>query len=455
MWNNQRSALFVSAVALTPVIGCAHGQRDQLAEMEREVLRASPDSKEIQAAEEVLAADTSQPLDKESLVRAVLARNPSLESARFTWEAVVAKQPQATALDDPRVSYSLAPASIRSSVVQFGQVVRVEQRFPWPGTLGLSGEAALSEAQAAKSDYEAIRLDLALMASFFFDEYARIVRLLELNGEHRQLTEEIKSSAMAQYEAGRASQQEPLQAEVELSHVLHEEVVLEAELAIVVAQLNRLLHRLPHSELPPPVRASFVPMDVGDTETLQELAIERRPALSATQSRVLAQDFEAELAEREFFPDLGLMGEYNSMWRETQHRWMVGVSLNLPIQIKSRRGRVDQANAELSRARADLESLTDEVRTEVDQTRRRVVEAHHVLTLYRRRLLPAAEAQIRAAKAGYESGRTSFQALIDAERSLRTLQTEYENALATYAQQGAALDRALGRTPGISERGAP
>lgn len=327
MWNNQRSTLLGGVLALTSVFGCAHGQRDQLAEVEREVRRASPDQQEIQATEEILAAGTSEPLDKESLVRAVLARNPSLESARFAWQAVVAEQPQATALDDPRVSYSLAPASIKSSVVRFGQVVRVEQRFPWPGTLGLSGEAALSEAQVAKADYEAIRLDLALMASFLFDEYARIVRLLELNGEHRQLTEEIKSAAMAQYEAGRASQQEPLQAEVELSHVLHEEVVLEAELATVVAQLNRLLHRVPQTKLPPPVRPSFVPIDVGDTEALQELAIERRPALSAGQSRVLAQEFEAELAEREFFPDLGVLGEYNSMWRETQHRWMVGVSL--------------------------------------------------------------------------------------------------------------------------------
>jgi len=453
MWNNQCRTPFVGVVALTSVVGCAHGQREQLAEFEREVRRASPAQVEFEVAEELLAG--GQRLDKESLVRAVLARNPSLESARFAWASALAEQPQVTALDDPRVSYSLAPASIRSSNVQFGQTVRVEQRFPWPGTLGLAGDAALSEAEGAKADYEAVRLDLALMASFFFDEYARIARLLELNDEHRQLTEDIKAAAMAQYEAGRASQQEPLQAEVELSHVLHQEVVLEAELSIVVAQLNLLLHRLPQTKMPQPVRASFVPIDVGDTEALQALAIERRPALSATQSRVLAHEFEAELAEREFFPDLGVMGEYNSMWRETEHRWMVGVSLNLPIQIKSRRGRVDQANAALGQAHADLESLTDEVRTEVDQTRRRVVEAHHVLTLYQQRLLPAAEAQIQAARAGYESGRTSFQALIDAERSLRTLQTEYENALATYAQRGDALDRALGNMPGISEGGTP
>jgi outer membrane protein TolC len=149
------------------------------------------------------------------------------------------------------------------------------------------------------------------------------------------------------------------------------------------------------------------------------------------------------------------MGEYNSMWRETQHRWMLGVSVNVPIQIKSRRGAVDQANAELSQARADFEGLSDEVRTQVDQSRQRVLEAQHVLTLYQKRLLPAAQAQIEAARAGYETGRNSFQALIDSERSLRTLEIQYEEALATFGQKGAELSRALGQTPGLPEGGTP
>jgi outer membrane protein TolC len=455
MWKIQNRTLLIGMLAAAWPAGCAHSQREQLDAMAHELHQAAPQPEETEAAEALLESKHGTPLEKEALVRAVLARNPSLESARLAWQAVMAQQPQATALSDPLVSYSLAPASVRSSQVRFGQVVKIEQRFPWPSTLGLAGDVVLFDAEAARSDYEAARLDLALLASFLFDDYAKVVRLLELNAEHRQLTENIKAAAIAQYEAGRAPQQEPLQAEVELSHVLHEEVLLESERSVTIARLNQLLHRAPQSKLPPPERARFVPADIGGTTELQDQALERRPELRATQSRVSARESAAELTQREFFPDLGVMGEYNSMWRETQHRWMLGVSVNVPIQIKSRRGAVDQANAELSQARADFEGLSDEVRTQVDQSRQRVLEAQHVLTLYQKRLLPAAQAQIEAARAGYETGRNSFQALIDSERSLRTLEIQYEEALATFGQKGAELSRALGQTPGLPEGGTP
>jgi len=69
------------------------------------------------------------------------------------------------------------------------------------------------------------------------------------------------------------------------------------------------------------------------------------------------------------------------------------------------------------------------------------------------RLIPAAQAQIEAAGFGYDTGRSSFQALIDAERSLRTLEIEYEEALAGLGQRAAELDRASGILPGLGQRG--
>ncbi len=149
-------------------------------------------------------------------------------------------------------SYSLAPLSVRSDVVRFGQVVRLEQRFPTPGKFRFAGEVALAEAEAMRGGYEAVRLTLALMASSLFDEYHRVTRVLTLNDEHRELIEDIKASAMVQYESGRASQQDVLQAEVELAHIIHQRVMLESERRVIMAQINGLLHQRPELELPAP-----------------------------------------------------------------------------------------------------------------------------------------------------------------------------------------------------------
>jgi outer membrane protein TolC len=437
--------------------GCAHGQRGEYHAQISALDEAKPRNG---AAAEQLEEQSSFPsdtaLEREALVRAVLARNPNLEAARQAWRATLAEHPQARSLEDTMASYSLAPLSVRSDVVRFGQVVRLEQRFPTPGKFRFAGEVALAEAEAMRGGYEAVRLTLALMASSMFDEYHRVTRVLTLNDEHRELIADIKAIAMVQYESGRASQQDVLQAEVELAHIIHQRVMLESERRVIMAQINGLLHQRPELELPAPPRRTTPPsIEVPQTEELQRDALEHRPELHAARSQLRAADSAVGLAKRNYSPAIGLMGEYNSMWARTEHQWMTGVSLNLPLQIRSRKGAVDEAQARAEQASAELSVKRDEVRVEVDQARQRVLEAEHVVRLYETRLIPAARAQIDAAGFGYETGRNSFQALIDAERSLRRLEIEYEEVLASLGQRAAELDRARGILPGLGNQGGP
>ncbi|MGD8316726.1 MAG: TolC family protein [Myxococcales bacterium] len=434
--------------------GCAHGQHERYEELQSALRETQRESRSGPVAGEPVAFTPDGPLRRKALVRAVLERNPNLEAARQAWRAALAEYPQARSLQDTRASYTLAPLSIGSSQVRFGQVVKLEQRFPTPGEFRFAGEVALAQADAKQADYQSVRLTLALMASSLFDEYYRATRLLELNDEHRQLIEDIRASAMVQYEAGRVSQQDPLQAEVELAHIVHERVMLESQRDVIIAEINGLLHQRPDVPLPaPPPRMKPPDLDVAGTESLQREAIEGRPELHAAQSQLQAADSAVDLAKRNYAPAIGLMGEYNSMWAQTQHQWMTGVSLNLPLQIRARKGAVEQARARAERAEAEVSATRDDVRVEVDQARKRLLEAQHVVHLYQRRLIPAARAQIDAAEFGYETGRNSFQALIDAERSLRTLEIQYEDALASLGKRAAELDRARGVLPVIGNEG--
>jgi outer membrane protein TolC len=437
--------------------GCAHGQGARYDAARNALDAAKPGGSHGGATlEEPVSFDVDAPLEREALVLAVLARNPNLEAARQAWRAALAEHPQARSLEDTRANYLLAPASVRSDAVRFGQVIRVEQRFPTPGKFRFAGEVALAEAEAMRGAYEGVRLALALMASSLFDDYYRVTRVLTLNDEHRQLLEDIRASAMIQYESGRASQQDVLQAEVELAHIVHQRVMLESERRVIVAQINGLLHQRPELPLPePPQRMEPASIELSDTAGLQREALDNRPELHAARSQLTAADSAVGLAKRDYSPAIGLMGEYNSMWAQTQHQWMAGASLNLPLQIRSRKAAVDQAEARAGQAAAELSTKRDEVRVEVDQARQRVLEAAHVVHLYQLRLIPAARAQIDAAESGYETGRNSFQSLIDAERSLRTLEIEYEEALAGLGQRAAELDRARGIVPGLKSEGEP
>jgi cobalt-zinc-cadmium efflux system outer membrane protein len=388
-------------------------------------------------------------LERAELVRQVLARNPSLGAAREAWRAALARYPQDTALEDPMLSYSVAPLSIAGGE-RFGQVVELSQQLPFPGKRGLRGEVALAEAEALREDLEELRLRLALMASTLFDELFIVQRSLAINDEHLRLLAQLKKSAEVQYIAGRASQQDPLQAEVELSGVLREKVALESERVRVRAQLNGLLHRLPLAPLPPPPDSLPVPTGVpGPSEALQNEALRHRPELEGLRARLGGGEAAVRLAHRDSYPDFRVMASYNSMWMETPHQFMAGVSINVPLDFSKRKAAVQEAEARLQRLRRDEERLIDDIRVEVEQARTRLVEALRVVELYRERIVPAARDQVAAARAGFESGKNSFQVLIDAERNLRSVELRSQMALADVQRRQAELDRATGHIPGL------
>src|SRR6202044_2636406 len=91
-----------------------------------------------------------------------------------------------------------------------------------------------------------------LTASLLFEQYFVAARSLEVNAHHVELMRSMQAAATAQFETGRGSAQDPLQAEFELIHMEHDAVILASQSEVTVAQMNELLHRDPELPLPPP-----------------------------------------------------------------------------------------------------------------------------------------------------------------------------------------------------------
>ncbi len=389
-------------------------------------------------------------LDRAAFVRAVLHRNPSIEEARFAWRSAVARVRQAGALPDPAVSLGIAPLSVASSSTPVGYDVGVSQRLPWPGKLAFEESAAKANALAAQSDFEVTRRELALSAALLYDEYFVAARSIETNGEHIALMKDLKGAALAQLESGRGSVQDPLEAEVELTHMEHDAILLASDRDVAVAQMNELLHRDPNAPLPPPTNLpTSEDVDASAAVHLEIEAVLHRPEIEAARERARAEEARGRRAERDSYPDVTVSTSYSSMWAMPEHRWMVGLGLDLPIQLGRRAGAVDEANAEHARFESEVARLSDKARTEVAVALKRREEAEHVARLYKERLIPVARAQIAAARAGFVSSRNDFVAVVGAERNLRGVELAYQMALADLDRRGAELDRALGRIPGI------
>ncbi|HWP04680.1 MAG TPA: TolC family protein [Polyangiaceae bacterium] len=389
-------------------------------------------------------------LDRDAFVRAVLEKNPSLDAARHGIRAAQARIHQAGAFEDPMVDVGIAPLSIGPSRAPFGFEVAVSQKLPWFGKRAFESEASEADAAAAKSDYESVKRELALSAVMLYDAYFVAARSLEINGEHVALMRAIHDNAIAQFGAGRGSTSDALMAETELTHMEHDSMLLATERDVTVAQMNELLHRAPELPLPPPPKELPLPRESeGERRDDTAQAIAQRPDIVAAEQRARAETARAEGAERQSYPDITLSTSYNTMWEMPQHRWMVGVGLNLPFQTGPRSGAADEARAMRSQLLSEAARMTDAARTGAFVARRQLEESKHVLELFERRLLPVARQAIDAARAGFITSQTQLTSVIEAERTLRRLELEYQMRRAEYVRRRAELDRALGRIPGL------
>ncbi len=432
--------------------GCAAAGASSFDSMQADYERASDRPRGPRAEDDhVLEGPV---IDRAAYVRAVLRRNPTIASARQGWREAIARVRQAGSFDDPMIDLSIAPLSIGSSSARTGYNVGISQKLPWFGKRSLESAVASAEAQAAKSDFEATRRELALTALVLYDQYFVAARSLEINAQHRELMRTLHAGATAQFEAGRASMQDPLQAEAELTHMEHDAVILASQRDVTVAQMNELLHRDAELPLPPPPKELAAPpnSDIHDSKRLQAEALERRPDIASARQHARAEQARADKSDRDYYPDFTVSTAYSSMWDTPEHRWTVGLGFNLPIEVGRRAAMADEANAARARFESEAARLSDMARTQVVVAVKQLEEARHVLHIFEERLLPVARNQVDAARAGFVASQNPFVAVIDAERNLRNVELEYQMARADCDRRSAELERALGRMPGLGEK---
>jgi len=384
------------------------------------------------------------------LVEEVQRRNPSLEAMVAAWRAAAARYPQAVSLDDPMFMTMAAPASFDSQDVEAGYVFQGSQKFPWFGKRAARGRIARAESNAAYHDVEDGRVRLAEATRVAFYDYYVAHRQLELNRQNLVVVRELRSTAQSRYQSNQVTQQDVLQAEVELAGLERRSLELERKNRIAMARVNTLLREEPFRQLPSPPATLPMPDSRADVGALQEIAIAQRPDLQALGARVRAEQAAVTLACKNYYPDVEVFGRYDSFWQpaDTQSdlRGQVGVNLNVPIYRGKLNAAVREALSKLSQRRAEYEQRILDVRYEVATSYEEVEESRQSLELYANKLIPAAEQNVAAARSNYDVNKTTFLDLAIAQRQLIELREQKEEAMATYHTRQAELTRAIGGT---------
>lgn len=342
--------------------------------------------------------------------------SPQLAGRIASWQAAVARYPQATSLEDPTLAYAIAPRSLgRGSRDEPGQSVSLTQPLPWPGRLGDRGEAALAGADAQRALVDDEHRHHLVDSRAMYAEYWLAGRTLALLAEARaELVREQRAADAASAAGGPALPA----AEAALALAALDRRVLTArrELVEKTAVLNAMLGRAADAALPPPVAELDDPAPLPAVEALKDWA-HRLPAVRAAEARVREAEARVAQARRDGRPELGVSAGWSSM-EERDHRFTVGVSTTLPVWRGRRDAAVEEAAAEARAARAALAGAIADSERDVLENRARLVEGGEAIALLRSAAIPAAERALAAARAAYAAGNGPLADVLRARRML-------------------------------------
>lgn len=303
--------------------------------------------------------------------------------------------------------------------------VAITQELPFPTTLALKAKEARQSAAMAEERLRGKRLEIAARTRSTYAALWLVQRSLDILEENLSLMRRFSRVAESKFIAGHASQSDALKAQLELTRMLNMQLALAEEQAVSQAELAGLLGRedaaFGRLEDPPlPSSATLA--------GAEQSALSRSPELAESRLSAERSGTRLALARSEYLPSLMLQYRRRSggAMLPRSHDGVLGFSL--PLWFWRPAAMAAEAKAERAMAQAELGAARLDTMAAARRAAARLRASLRLGELYGNTVLPQAEAALRVAESSYQSNKTGFLDLLDAQRSFlaaRLEQTQY------------------------------
>lgn len=379
------------------------------------------------------------PLTVEDAVTLALRNNPLSRAAGSEVRAAQAGVGAARARSNPTLTVTptvIGPAGADSELL-------VSQPLEVSGTRSARTGVAKAGLTVARSQAIVATRDLVRDVKRGYYELLRAQETLALQEESVTTAEEFERIARRQVEVGSRPGIDLTQLQVELTRTRGQRLQGESAVHLAAANLNTLMGRPPGTPVSTASRLAFSP-DPADTLLTTEAVLDRRAEVAAEQGQLAALKEQARLIRTEGRPDLVLSGRLGS-FTHTPRVGGVGLGVSLPLfDYGSRRRRLRQTAALADAQAARVEVTRAQVRLDVESAMTRLQTARELTLQYQQGLLEQAKRLAEAERVRFQTGAGSPLSVLEAQRTYRSVLSDYYGALAAQEQAKAELEWALG-----------
>lgn len=379
-------------------------------------------------------------------------QSPELRAMREEAEAAAQRVGPAGALPDPvlRVelmninnygngaSPSLLPWKVGETRYTFMQAL------PLWGKRGLRRDAAAADVRQAEARTNATWTELAARIKAAYAEYYRAAGNERLTTEVLGLLTRIEQVAQVRYAGGLAAQGDAIRAQLEQTAMRSELIAIDSEKRQIRSRLNALLARESGAPLADATELRAVPaLNTADASSLAQRARAGNPQIQAELARVANAQKTRELVQRNRYPDL-TVGVLPSQMGSRITTWGVMLEMNIPLQQQTRRSQEREADSMIDAARSRTQALELQLVGELGVNLAGLEAARRNETLLKTQLLPQSELALQSALAAYETGRTEFTVLLEAQRQIRRSRLEILKTEVDAQLRMAEIERIVG-----------
>lgn len=387
----------------------------------------------------------------EDYLRYAILENPGLKALFQEWKAAVERQPQVSALPDPRFTYGYYLAEVETRVGPMQHSLSLSQTFPWFGKLKDREDAAVRYARAAYERFEAARLTLTFRVERAYNELFFLEQSITITKDSIELLRQFERVVRTRYRVAAAGHPDIIRIQVELGEIEDRLRQLRDLRAPYTARLNAALNRAPRSPIASPPSLSEREVSIPEERLLSVLA-DRNPELLALQEEIERERIRADIARNEGFPDftVGLgytfVGERDDAdFRGEGDDALLGtLSVNLPIWRGKYAAGTREATARRLATANRRDEATNRLASELQEALFEHEDARRRVTLYRDTLIPKATESLHASLSSFEQGQSDYFDLLDTQRTLLEFQLAIERARVDRSTSAARIEKIVG-----------
>ncbi len=388
-------------------------------------------------------------LDLAAFLARVEAHNPELVAAQQQRAIADAESQVSRAYPNPELELGTGPWRSRVGAANGNASgIGITQAIELPSVRSSRIGAADAGIASADAYVKSVRLSIGFQARQAYADVLRRQEDVRIARESAELLAQTSDRVLKRVEVGEAPRFELVRAEAE---------ALVAQNATETSRLRlqeslATLRSLTGNALPTQVELRDepqVPGEVPPFAALQAEVVAAHPTLrglAAEQERA-RQHLGQERALRAPQPAIRLSESRDPEMRST----MLGVTLSIPLWNR-REGQVARALASIELAGAQLEQQRVQLLRELDSAQARFSIAQRKIQTFEAGLLRSAETSLRVAEAAYRFGERSFLEVLDAQRTLRIVRSDYNGAQFDRLAAWLDIERLRARNPFETDR---